>query len=70
MPMFARQQFDSIRRFSDFDWLQQRLGDRFRGVIVPPVPEKSVMAAKIQMSEEFLESVRVCTLLWALGGAF
>ncbi|ETW05604.1 hypothetical protein H310_03342 [Aphanomyces invadans] len=28
------------RRFSDFEWLHQRLTDRFRGTIIPPIPEK------------------------------
>ncbi|CEG41241.1 sorting nexin 1 [Plasmopara halstedii] len=28
------------RRFSDFEWLQQRLQMHFRGTIIPPLPEK------------------------------
>ncbi|KAG2780883.1 hypothetical protein PC129_g8396 [Phytophthora cactorum] len=28
------------RRFSDFEWLQQRLLTQFRGTIIPPLPEK------------------------------
>ncbi|TYZ57211.1 hypothetical protein PybrP1_011161 [[Pythium] brassicae (nom. inval.)] len=28
------------RRFSDFEWLHQRLQTRFRGTIIPPIPEK------------------------------
>ncbi|TDH66809.1 hypothetical protein CCR75_000079 [Bremia lactucae] len=28
------------RRFSDFEWLQQRLLMHFRGTIIPPLPEK------------------------------
>jgi sorting nexin-1/2 len=33
-----------VRRYSDFEWLRTKLADRFRGVVVPPLPEKAVIS--------------------------
>jgi sorting nexin-1/2 len=33
------------RRFSDFVWLQERLLKQYRGVLIPPLPDKQVIAA-------------------------
>eukprot|EP00939_MAST-03C_sp_MAST-3C-sp1_P003124 g3124.t1 len=38
------------RRYSDFDWLREVLTLRYRGMLVPPLPEK-----KIVVSEDFLK---------------
>ncbi|GJP71995.1 hypothetical protein CLOP_g2773 [Closterium sp. NIES-67] len=46
-----------IRRFSDFEWLHDRLGDLHRGAIVPPLPDKNVVE-KFRFSREFVESRR------------
>ncbi|CAI5459062.1 unnamed protein product [Closterium sp. Yama58-4] len=46
-----------IRRFSDFEWLHDRLGDLYRGAIVPPLPDKNVVE-KFRFSREFVESRR------------
>ena len=32
-----------IRRYSDFVWLRDRLFDKYKGVFVPPLPEKSAV---------------------------
>lgn len=45
---------DVIRRFRDFVWLHDRLAELYKGVIVPPVPEKNVVQ-KYQMTKEFIE---------------
>ncbi|KAF0685842.1 Aste57867_22317 [Aphanomyces stellatus] len=39
-PYFPVTSCQVRRRFSDFEWLHQRLTDRFRGTIIPPIPEK------------------------------
>ncbi|KDO34183.1 hypothetical protein SPRG_19029 [Saprolegnia parasitica CBS 223.65] len=39
-PLFPMASCQVRRRFSDFEWLHQRLTDRFRGTIIPPIPEK------------------------------
>jgi hypothetical protein len=33
------------RRFSDFEWLQKQLqdNDEYRGLIIPPLPEKKYL---------------------------
>lgn len=32
-----------IRRYSDFVWLRDRLFEKYKGVFVPPLPEKSAV---------------------------
>ena len=50
-------QHEVIRRFRDFTWLKNRLRSQYRGVIVPALPEKSVVE-KYKMSVEFIEQRR------------
>jgi sorting nexin-1/2 len=40
---FEQSRFTAVKRYSDFDWLRQHLVRTYHGVIVPPLPEKSVM---------------------------
>lgn len=46
-----------IRRFSDFEWLHDRVGDLYKGAIVPPLPDKNVLE-KFRFTREFVESRR------------
>ncbi|KAF3502185.1 hypothetical protein F2Q69_00045460 [Brassica cretica] len=46
-----------IRRYSDFVWLRDRLFDKYKGVFVPPLPEKSAVE-KFRFSAEFIEMRR------------
>ncbi|OQR95507.1 hypothetical protein THRCLA_07803 [Thraustotheca clavata] len=39
-PNFPVKTIQVRRRFSDFEWLHARLTDRFRGTIIPPIPQK------------------------------
>ena len=32
-----------IRRFNDFVWLHERLAERYKGIFIPPLPEKSAV---------------------------
>lgn len=32
-----------IRRYSDFVWLRDRLFEKFKGIFIPPIPEKSAV---------------------------
>ncbi|KAG4204738.1 hypothetical protein ERO13_A04G048400v2 [Gossypium hirsutum] len=43
-----------IRRYSDFVWLRDRLFDKYNGIFVPPLPEKSAVE-KFRFSAEFIE---------------
>ncbi|CAK9212384.1 unnamed protein product [Sphagnum jensenii] len=43
-----------IRRFSDFVWLHERLAERNKGIVIPPLPEKSAVE-KFRFSAEFIE---------------
>ncbi|KAL8140982.1 hypothetical protein V2J09_007003 [Rumex salicifolius] len=46
-----------IRRYSDFVWLRDRLFERYKGVFIPPVPEKNAVE-KFRFSAEFIEMRR------------
>eukprot|EP00850_Spirogloea_muscicola_P000578 SM000002S05658 [mRNA] locus=s2:1447387:1458351:+ [translate_table: standard] len=46
-----------IRRFSDFVWLHDRLAEKNRGTIIPPLPEKNVVE-KFRFSADFIEGRR------------
>lgn len=46
-----------IRRYSDFVWLRDRLFDKYKGIFIPPVPEKSAVE-KFRFSAEFIEMRR------------
>ena len=50
-------QHEVIRRFRDFTWLKNRLRSQYRGLIVPALPEKSVLE-KYKMTNEFVEARR------------
>ncbi|KRT81098.1 hypothetical protein AMK59_6203, partial [Oryctes borbonicus] len=55
MPIFKRQEFVVLRRFSDFLGLHDKLTEKYLkvGRIIPPAPEKSVIGnAKVKMSSQ------------------
>ncbi|KAJ7519762.1 hypothetical protein O6H91_20G054800 [Diphasiastrum complanatum] len=43
-----------IRRYSDFAWLHERLSEKYKGIFIPPLPEKSAVE-KFRFSAEFIE---------------
>lgn len=43
-----------IRRYSDFVWLRERLFEKYKGIFIPPLPEKSTVE-KFRFSAEFIE---------------
>lgn len=43
-----------IRRYSDFEWLHDRLSEKFKGIFIPPLPEKNAVE-KFRFSKEFIE---------------
>ncbi|XP_047308812.1 sorting nexin 1 isoform X2 [Impatiens glandulifera] len=46
-----------IRRYNDFVWLRERLFDKYKGIFIPPLPEKSTVE-KFRFSAEFIEMRR------------
>lgn len=42
-----------IRRYNDFVWLRDRLFERYKGIFIPPLPEKSAVG------EDSLNSLRL-----------
>ena len=57
LPSFSNGEFEVVRRFRDFSWLADKLREKYKGVIIPPLPEKNAVQ-KYQMSTEFIESRR------------
>eukprot|EP00743_Colponemidia_sp_Colp-15_P004107 GILK01004432.1.p1 GENE.GILK01004432.1~~GILK01004432.1.p1 ORF type:complete len:534 (+),score=93.84 GILK01004432.1:25-1602(+) len=47
--------FNVVRRYRDFEWLHAELGEKFPGIIIPPLPEKIIVG---RFSPEFVESRR------------
>ncbi|XP_027072351.1 sorting nexin 1-like isoform X2 [Coffea arabica] len=46
-----------IRRYSDFVWLRDRLFEKYKGIFIPPLPEKSTVE-KFRFTAEFIEMRR------------
>ncbi|KAK8961062.1 Sorting nexin 1 [Platanthera guangdongensis] len=50
IPEYQGQEKIVIRRYSDFVWLRNRLADKFKGIFIPPLPEKSAVVFLIPVS--------------------
>ncbi|KAJ6803264.1 sorting nexin 1-like [Iris pallida] len=57
LPEYQGQEKIVIRRYSDFVWLRDRLADKYKGIFIPPLPEKSTVE-KFRFSAEFIEMRR------------
>lgn len=57
LAQYTSPNMDVLRRFRDFDWLLRRLSENNRGIIIPPLPEKSVVE-KYQHTPGFLKQRR------------
>ncbi|GER42042.1 sorting nexin 1 [Striga asiatica] len=56
-PEYEGSQKIVIRRYSDFVWLRDRLFEKYKGIFIPPLPEKSTVE-KFRFSTEFIEMRR------------
>lgn len=43
MPEYQGPEKIVIRRYSDFVWLRDRLFEKYKGIFIPPLPEKSAV---------------------------
>lgn len=57
LPEYQGHEKIVIRRYSDFVWLHDRLFEKFKGIFIPPLPEKSTVE-KFRFSAEFIEMRR------------
>ncbi|WOK96454.1 hypothetical protein Cni_G05161 [Canna indica] len=57
LPEFQGPEKIVIRRYSDFVWLHDRLAEKYKGIFIPPLPEKSAVE-KFRFSVEFIEMRR------------
>jgi hypothetical protein len=42
---YAQEQFQTVHRYSDFEWLRNRLSEAFPFVIIPPLPPKDLASS-------------------------
>lgn len=47
-----------IRRYSDFVWLHDRLFENYKGIFIPPLPEKSAVGNKSINTSVFVVNMR------------
>lgn len=57
LPEYHGQEKIVIRRYSDFVWLRDRLFEKYKGIFIPPLPEKNTVE-KFRFSAEFIEMRR------------
>ncbi|GAB2272160.1 Sorting nexin-1 [Dionaea muscipula] len=57
LPYYQGTEKIVIRRYSDFVWLRDRLFEMYKGIFIPPLPEKSAVE-KFRFSAEFIEMRR------------
>jgi hypothetical protein len=43
LPEFEGPEKIVIRRYSDFEWLHDRLAKKYKGIFIPPLPEKNAV---------------------------
>ncbi|KAI8013445.1 Sorting nexin 1 [Camellia lanceoleosa] len=54
LPEYQGSEKIVIRRYTDFEWLRDRLFEKYKGIFIPPLPEKSTF----RFSAEFIEMRR------------
>ena len=59
LPEYQGQEKIVIRRYSDFVWLRDRLAEKYKGIFIPPLPEKSAVG-KLQMLFYVIASFSLC----------
>ncbi|PSS15905.1 Sorting nexin like [Actinidia chinensis var. chinensis] len=57
LPEYQGSEKIVIRRYTDFVWLRDRLFEKYKGIFIPPLPEKSTVE-KYRFSAEFIEMRR------------
>ncbi|KAB1202228.1 Sorting nexin 2B [Morella rubra] len=56
---FEGSEFSVRRRFRDVVTLADRLAESYRGIFIPPRPDKSVVESQVMQKQEFVEQRRV-----------
>jgi len=56
LEQYTSKSFEIERRFNDFSWLRERLADTYKGCIVPPIPDKTLIQNRFDT--EFIERRR------------
>jgi len=59
VPEFGGSEFSVRRRFRDVVTLADRLAESYRGLFIPPRPDKSVVESQVMQKQEFVEQRRV-----------
>jgi len=56
LAQYKKAEFSAERRFSDFYWLHDKLKESFKGFIIPPMPEKTIIQNRFDT--QFVENRR------------
>lgn len=56
---YGGSEFSVRRRFRDVVTLSDRLSEAYRGVFIPPRPDKSIMESQVMQKQDFVEQRRV-----------
>lgn len=58
MPEYQGAEKIVIRRYSDFVWLRDRLFEKFKGIFIPPLPEKSTVGKEFRTYLLFMSNLK------------
>lgn len=47
LPEYQAPEKIVIRRYSDFVWLRDRLFEKYKGIFIPPLPEKNTVGNEL-----------------------
>ena len=60
-PLVTLLQHKVERRYKHFDWLHERLTNKYSCIVIPPLPDKTFMA---KHGEDFVEKRRMKLQQW------
>ncbi|CAA2978889.1 sorting nexin 2A [Olea europaea subsp. europaea] len=57
IPDYGRSDFRVRRRFKDIVILSDRLNESYRGLFIPPRPDKSIVVSQVMQKQDFVEQI-------------
>lgn len=52
MSQYQKSEFAADRRYNDFFWLYDKLKETFKGYIIPPLPEKTIIQSAFSLPRQ------------------
>ncbi len=47
LSQYHKAEFVADRRYNDFFWLHDRLREHYKGIIIPPLPDKTIIQSML-----------------------